>query len=223
MPRYESRTFPFPLKKYLDANAEGPRAFTLRSKRFSRTPSSKHKRSKNGDPQPSQLELPLTKKFPSNERCPTMTEATSFEDILNQQVDDVKPPPLLPVGTYLTVIAGLPERGKSSQKQTDFFKFTHRIVAADEDVDQAELDEAFPDGLAGKTIDNTFYITTKSAFMLTDFIKNCIGEEAVKGKTVAASIEEVVNAEVKIQIKHEPVGDTGRFRATIARTLPAGE
>lgn len=146
---------------------------------------------------------------------------TSFEDILNQQVDDVKPPPLLPVGTYLTVIAGLPERGKSSQKQTDFFKFTHRIVAAEEDVDENELAEAFPDGLAGKTIDNTFYVTAKSAFMLTDFIKNCIGEEAVKGKTVAASLEDVVNAEVKVLIKHEPVGDTGRFRATIARTLPA--
>lgn len=146
---------------------------------------------------------------------------TSFEDILNQQVDDVFPPPLLPVGTYLTVIAGLPERGKSSQKQTDFFKFSHRIVAAEDDVDQDELNEAFPDGLDGKTIDNTFYITPKSAFMLTDFIKNCIGEDAVKGKTVAASIEDLPNSEVKIFIKHEPIGDTGRFRATIARTLPA--
>ena len=37
----------------------------------------------------------------------------------------------------------------------------------------------------------------------------------------AACIDEVPNAEVKIFIKHEPVGDTGRFRATVARTLAA--
>jgi hypothetical protein len=146
-------------------------------------------------------------------------ETTSFEDILNSQADDIQPPALLPVGTYITVIAGLPERGKSSQKQTDFFKFTHRIVSPDDDVDSDELNEAFPDGLAGKTIDNTFYITEKSAFMLTDFIKNC-GVET-KGKTLAACIDEVPNAEVKIFIKHEPIGDTGRFRATVARTLAA--
>ena len=156
-----------------------------------------------------------------NQRNPTMTSQTSFEGILSQQADDVKPPPLLPVGTYSTVVAGLPEQGKSSQKQTDFFKFTHRIIAADDDVDQDELAEAFPDGLVGKTIDNTFYITEKSAFMLVDFVKNCGVETS--GKTLAACIDELPNSEVKIFIKHEPVGDTGRFRATIARTLPPSE
>lgn len=143
---------------------------------------------------------------------------TNFADILNQPAEDVKPPAPFPVGTYLTVIAGLPEKGKSPQKQTDFFKFTHRIVAAEDDVDANELAEAFPDGLAGKTIDNTFYLTEKSLFMLVDFIKNC-GVD-VTGKSVIACVDELPNAEVKIFIKHEPVGDTGRFRATIARTLP---
>lgn len=155
------------------------------------------------------------------QRNPIMTDSTNFADILNTKVEDVLPPPLLPVGTYLTVIKGLPEQGKSSQKQTDFFKFTHRIVAADDDVDMDELNEAFPEGLIDKEIDNTIYVTAKSAFVLTDFIKNC-GVEW-EGKTVAAAIDLVPNCEVKIFIKHEPIGDTGRFRATVARTLPAAE
>lgn len=222
MPHYESRTFPFPLKRYLESTTKAPAAFTLQSRRFLSRKLQHTTRSKTRSKQLDQLSLPLlTTTSHSKRNHAPMTNETDFEDILNTQVDDVKPPPLLPVGTYSTVIVGLPEKGKSSQKQTDFFKFTHRIVAADDDVDTDELAEAFPDGVAGKTVDNTFYITPKSAFMLTDFIKNCIGEDAVKGKKVIEAIEDTVNTEVKIFIKHEPIGDTGRFRATIARTLPA--
>jgi hypothetical protein len=144
--------------------------------------------------------------------------AINFGTILDQPADDVKPPPLLPVGTYQTVIKGLPETGKSSKKETEFLKFTHRIIAALDDVDTDALNEAFPEGVAGKEIDNTLYLTQKSLFMLTDFLKNC-GIDFSDGKTVRAAVDEVPNAEIGIVIKHEPSDDGQRIFARVARTV----
>lgn len=141
-----------------------------------------------------------------------------FARILDQPAADVKPPPLLPPGSYHTVIQGLPESGQSSQKQTDFFKFTHRIVAALSDVDEDALAESFPDGIGGKTIDNTLYLTEKSLFMLTDMLKNC-GIDFSGGKSVRAAVDEVPNSEVGIIIKHEPSPDGTRMFARVARTF----
>ena len=141
----------------------------------------------------------------------------NFADILDTPVADVKPPALLPEGTYHTVIAGLPESGFSSQKQTPQLTFTHRIVAALDDVDADELLEAFPEGVQGREMKNTLYITDKSLFMLTDMLKNCGCDPS---KSVRAAIDEIPNAEVGIVIKHEPFqNDKTRFRAQVARTV----
>ncbi len=142
----------------------------------------------------------------------------NFASILDQPAADVKPPPLIPVGTYHTVIQGLPEAGQSSKKQTDYFKFTHRIVAALDDVDQDALAESFPDGVTGKTVDNTLYLTEKSLFMLTDMLKNC-GIDFSDGKSVRAAIDETPNAEIGVVIKHEPSEDGQRIYAKWARTV----
>jgi hypothetical protein len=146
----------------------------------------------------------------------------NFADILDQPAADVKPPPLLPAGTYQTVIAGLPEAGNSSKKQTPQFKFTHRIVAALDDVDAEELALAFPEGIQGKEISNTLYLTEKSLFMLTDMIKNC-GIDLSGGKSIRAAIDETPNCEVGIVIKHEPSDDGQRIFARVARTVALGE
>jgi hypothetical protein len=146
------------------------------------------------------------------------TPMTNFASILDMPAEDVKPPALLPVGTYHTVIAGLPETGKSSQKQTDFFKFKHRIVAALDDVDADALNEAYPEGIQGKEIDNTLYLTEKSLFMLTDMLKNC-GIDFGGGKSVGAAVDESPNCEVGIVIKHEPSQDGQRIFARVARTV----
>jgi hypothetical protein len=141
----------------------------------------------------------------------------TFEDILNRPADEINAPPVLPVGTYHTVIVGLPERGKSSKKQTDFFKFKHKIVAALDDVDTEALAE-IDGGVSGKELDNTFYITEKSAFMLKDFLVNC-GVE-VEGKSLAAFIDESPNREVLIHIKHEASEDGQRVFARVGSTAP---
>ena len=142
---------------------------------------------------------------------------TNFADILDQPADAVKAPALLPPGTYSSVVVGLPESGSSSQKQTPFFRFTHRITGAHEDVNETDLEEAFPNGLDGKEITNTFYLTENSAFMLVDFLKNC-GIDT-EGKTIRAMVDEVPNAEVGIVVKHEPSQDGTRIFARVARTI----
>lgn len=141
----------------------------------------------------------------------------TFEDILNRPADDIKPPPVLPVGTYHTVVIGLPEKGKSSKKQTDYFKFVHKIVAPLEDVDTEALAEV-EGGVSGKEVDNTFYITEKSAFMLVQFLQN-LGVET-EGKSLAACVDESPNREVLIHIKHEASEDGQRVFARVGSTAP---
>src|SRR5258707_5367604 len=227
MPRYESRTYPFPLKQYLESNVKASTAFTLKSKRFLGKKSKNYKRSnKHATHQPGQLSL---FQVPTSHQLAMMTSHTkgtqtmpNFASILDQPAADVKPPPLIPVGTYHTVIQGLPEAGQSSKKQTDYFKFTHRIVAALDDVDQGALAESFPEGITGKTIDNTLYLTEKSLFMLTDMLKNC-GIDFGEDISVRAAVDQTPNAEVGIVIKHEPSEDGQRIFARVARTVALGE
>lgn len=141
----------------------------------------------------------------------------NFADILDTPMDAVKPPPLLPEGTYHTVIAGLPESGFSSQKQTPQFTFVHRIVGALDDVDEQELADAFPEGVQGKEIENVLYVTEKSLFMMTDMLKNCGLDPS---KSVREALDNVPNCEVGVIIKHEPFqNDKTRFRAKVARTV----
>jgi hypothetical protein len=144
---------------------------------------------------------------------------TKFEDILNMNSDDIKPPAVLPMGSYHTVIIGLPEQGQSSKKKTDFLKFQHKIVAPMDDVDPDALTEFQADGesISGQMIDNTFYITPKSANMLKEFMVNCGVDMA--GKSMAEALEELPNREVGINIKHEASEDGKRVFSRVGSTF----
>jgi hypothetical protein len=146
----------------------------------------------------------------------------NFEDILNRPSEDIKPPVTLPMGSYHTVVIGMPEQGKSSKKKTDYLKFVHRVVAPLSDVDPEAIEAFQVDGetISGQEIDNTFYITDKSAFMLKEFIENC-GVD-LTGKSLVEGIEEVPNREVVIHIKHETSEDGKRTFARIGSTAKIG-
>lgn len=146
----------------------------------------------------------------------------NFTDILNRPAEDIKPPVTLPMGSYHTVVVGLPEQGQSSKKKTDFLKFTHRIVAALDDVDPDAIAEFQQDGeqIAGQEIDNTFYITEKSVFMLKEFVENC-GVD-LSGRTLMEGIEDIPNSEVIISIKHEASEDGKRVFARVGSTAKVG-
>jgi hypothetical protein len=142
----------------------------------------------------------------------------NFEDILNRKAEDIKPPVTLPMGSYHTVVVGMPEQGKSSKKKTDFLKFTHRVVGPLGDVDPDAIAEFESDGetIAGQEIENTFYFTDKAIFMFKEFVENC-GVD-VAGKTVAEWVEEVPNSEVVVHIKHETSEDGKRTFARVGST-----
>jgi len=143
---------------------------------------------------------------------------TNFQDILNRPSEEIKPMPTLPLGSYHTVVIGLPEQGESSKKKTPQLKFTHKIIAPLDDVDPDAITEFEAEGetITGQEIENIFYVTPKSANMLKEFIINCGVDLA--GKTMAEGLDEIPNSEVIINIKHEQSDDGTRTFSKVGRT-----
>jgi len=144
--------------------------------------------------------------------------STNFQDILNRPSEEIKPMPILPLGSYHTVVIGLPEQGESSKKKTPQLKFTHKIIAPLDDVDPDAIAEFEADGetIVGQEMENIFYVTPKSANMLKEFIKDCGVDLA--GKSMAEGLDEVPNSEVIIYIKHEQSDDGTRTFSKVSRT-----
>ena len=145
-----------------------------------------------------------------------MSNSPNFQSILDEAPTEVTSPPPLPVGTYLTtVING--EYIESSKKGTPGIEFTHRLIAAEADVDEDDLEAS--GGLEGRTIRNTYWLTPDAAFMLDQFHENC-GLDLSEGESRRNRNDAVINAQVKVFIKHRPSND-GRVFLEVARTLPA--
>lgn len=149
-------------------------------------------------------------------------QMANFQDILNRPSEEIKPPPVIPMGSYHTIVVGLPEQGQSSKKKTDFLKFTHKIIAPLDDVDPDAIAEFQADGetLVGQEIENTLYVTDKSANMLKEFILNCNVD--LTGKSLAEGLDEVPNAEVIVHMKHEASEDGKRVFSKIGSTAKVG-
>lgn len=146
--------------------------------------------------------------------------ANNFADILNRSADDVRPPPVLPQGPYLTIVQGLPEQFLSSRQKTPGLRFTLKIISALEGVDE-EAVAGIEGGVVGKTIKNELYLTDNSLFMLKNFFEHC-GID-VAGKSMGELIDETPNREVVAYIKHDMIGegDEARPIAKVGRTAPA--
>jgi len=148
--------------------------------------------------------------------------STNFQDILNRPSEEIKPAPTLPMGSYHSVVIGLPEQGESSRKKTPQLKFIHKIIAPLDDVDPDAIAEFEAEGetIAGQEVENIFYITPKSANMLKEFIINCGVDLA--GKTMAEGLDEVPNSEVVVFIKHDQSEDGKRTFSKVGSTAPIG-
>lgn len=144
-----------------------------------------------------------------------------FESLLDAPIDDIERPKPLPPGTYLTIISGI-ERGKSSKKGTDFIEFEHKLVAAQDDVDEGAL-KVWLDGesLENKTFRNTYYVTAKTAWRLKEFLEHC-GIDADNGITLAEGAQMCENAEVYITVAHEPSQDGSFDVPRVVSTASAG-
>jgi hypothetical protein len=152
----------------------------------------------------------------------------SFTSILDRPANEIERPKPLPVGTYNTMLQGMPRFDKSRQKQTPFVEFTHKILSADEDVDQDDLTAYLTskDGtvrsLSDVTVKNVYYITEGSAFMLQDFLRNCgFDVDAEDAPPMRQLIEETPGRQVKITIRHEASQDGQSVFARVAGTSVA--
>jgi len=145
-----------------------------------------------------------------------MAEA-NLASILDQPASAVKRPPPMPAGHYVFTILGLPRNDKTSKKQTDFYEFKCRYTQAYDDVDADEL--AAVGGIAGKETGLTFYITDKSTYRLTEFMRDDLGISE-EGKSVRQMLEETPNCQFVGQIKHTPSEDGKGVYANIAVTSP---
>ncbi len=101
----------------------------------------------------------------------------NISDILNRPAEDVKPPPQLPPGSYVTVIKGLPEQGESSKKKTPYLRFSYQVTAIGDDVDPDDVAAFENEGenpIIGKVLTNDYYTTEASLFMLTQFLEHFV-------------------------------------------------
>ncbi len=150
-----------------------------------------------------------------------MANPTSFEEISNMRLDDIEDPKPFPVGTYVWLINGMPESGKSREKQTPFWEFKLKPVQAMDDVDRTLLDEI--GGLqSGKEMSLTFWITPDSVSMLRNFLRDVLSIKG--GLSVTQAIAESVGQQFKGHVSHKPYqrrdGQMG-LRAEIDTTVRA--
>lgn len=141
----------------------------------------------------------------------------NFGAILDAAPTEVDRPKPWPVGTYLTVIHGLPEYGQSAKKKTEQVVFTHNFLQALEDVDAEEL--AAMGGIGGKSIKNTFYMTEASIYRLDEFHEHVFGE-LDPNLTRRQRNEACAGQQVLITIKHDPSEDGKSVFARVAGTAP---
>lgn len=141
----------------------------------------------------------------------------NFASILDEEPTEVSAPAPLPQGTYIAIVAGPGRYDKSTKKGTDFVEFNLRPTEAEEDVDPDELEAA--GGLDGKTIKATFWLTDEAKFMLDQFHEHC-GLDLSEPASRRTRNDEIVNAQVRVFVKHEPSQDGTRIFARFNRSLP---
>lgn len=150
--------------------------------------------------------------------------APNFTSILSAAPTEVNRPKALPVGSYVTVLQGLPRQDLSSQKKTPFYEFTHKFLSAGDDVDQEALEEALtsPDGnmrnLQDVTMKQSFYLTENAIWRLDEFFEHC-GFELDGSQSRQAMAEATPGTQVGIYIRHVPTQDGQSTRAEIGKTF----
>lgn len=144
---------------------------------------------------------------------------TNFSDILDRAPTEIDKPKPIPQGTYSTILIGVPRHDKSAKKQTPFIEFTHKILAAGDDVDTEELSDALNGrALQDVTIKNTFYLTEGSAWRLKQFLADCGFDIDSAEMSLREMTEQTAGRAVDIFVKHEPSQDGQSVFARIDST-----
>ena len=128
----------------------------------------------------------------------------SFEEILKMPVSEIRPPQAFPPGTYHCIIDGVPERGKSSQKGTDYLRFKFKIMRAMSDVDAKAAAEL---QVVGKIITNDYYVTDAAEYRLGEMLRDHLGLE---GPNIEQLASMAPNQQILVKLKNEASPDGKR-------------
>jgi hypothetical protein len=142
----------------------------------------------------------------------------SFEEILSRPTSEIKPPPPIPTGHYHCMVDGVPEHGLSRERQTNYFRFKYKIIAAGNDVDAAE---ALEQQVVGKIITQDFYLTenmvTQNIFK--EFLEDVLGIENPDGKMgLKELITHVPNCQLIVELRHDISRDGKRTFSKVNST-----
>lgn len=148
----------------------------------------------------------------------------TFEELSEMPTESIKPPPLLPKGSYLVGITGPAEVTNSSQKQTPGYKVRYKFYQARPDVDRDELEKFMDEGnLSLNDVDweDDWWITERSINMFKEFYTDVLRLNAANPKQAAADMG---GQQLIITIGHTPTkrpdGKMG-LRAQIIGRAPA--
>lgn len=153
-------------------------------------------------------------------------ERPSFSSILDMPASQAVRPKPIPVGTYLAMILGHPDYGKSTKKGTGYARFTLKLLEASDDVDQEALKAALTkaDGtvqaLSERTVSVTHWDTPNAAYRLREFLNNLGIEDDDSAGGLGNMIQQVPGRQCWIHIRHKASEDGEGLYAEVDRTIP---
>ena len=131
-----------------------------------------------------------------------------FSAIMSKPVEAAVRPPTAPAGTYLAGIVGH-EFGTSSKKGTPYCRFNFQLLAAQDDVDEAALEEAGGvEFMNKKRMRYEFYLTDDAMYRLREFLEDAL-ELNCSGRNFDEVIPETVNMQVLLGVTHT-LSDDGK-------------
>lgn len=147
---------------------------------------------------------------------PNLAPNANFAEILNRPAKDIKAPPVLPQGAYMGVIQGPYKPIVSAEKKTPGVEFTIALQQPISDVDQNMLLEA--GGLAGKTVQQRFYITDGSVYYVKQFLVDHLGIEE-GDKSMAELLAEAPGKTLGVNVVNQPSKSGDRMVHFIGSTF----
>lgn len=152
-------------------------------------------------------------------------ERPSFSSILDMPASQAVRPKPIPVGTYLAMVMGHAEFGKSTKKGTGYVRFTMKLLEASDDVDEEALRLALtkPDetvqALQDRTVQVTHWDTPNAAYRLREYLNNLGIEDDDGPGGMNNMVQQVPGRQCWIHIRHRASDDGEGLFAEVDRTI----
>jgi hypothetical protein len=132
----------------------------------------------------------------------------SFQEILNQNLDDFEAPQPLPVGTYLTIVDGQPTIGELGKNKNGAAVFNLKFMQATGDVDQHALIQSLKGkSLSDRSIRHTLWLTDDAKWRAKQFIRDHLGISTAEAKTFTEAAALSMGRTVMVNLGHRASDD----------------